>query len=58
MPRSPSSPARPLDRGRWNALRYEQPEERPHPEQVVTVDRAGYYGQQAVERFRAAHQGA
>ncbi|MDX2748583.1 hypothetical protein [Streptomyces sp. NRRL_B-2557] len=41
---------------RWYALRHEQPEERRHPERVVTVDRVDYYDQEAVEAFWAAHQ--
>ncbi|MFE9912528.1 hypothetical protein [Streptomyces clavifer] len=41
---------------RWYALRHEQPEERRHPELVVTVDRVDYYDQAEVEAFWAAHQ--
>ncbi|MFJ8621171.1 hypothetical protein ACIRD4_36010 [Streptomyces clavifer] len=41
---------------RWYALRHEQPEERRHPERVVTIDRVDYYDQEAVEAFWAAHQ--
>lgn len=41
---------------RWYALRHEQPQERRHPDRVITVDRIDYYGQQAVEAFWAAHQ--
>ncbi|MBM7443149.1 hypothetical protein [Streptomyces sp. HB132] len=43
---------------RWYALRHEQPQERRHPERVVTIDRVDYYDQAEVERFWAAHQEA
>ncbi|MFW3477152.1 hypothetical protein ACN24M_39465 [Streptomyces microflavus] len=39
---------------RWYALRHEQPQERRHPERVVTIDRVDYYDQAEVERFWAA----